>query len=187
MNTDTNCANTNRANILSEPPLWVFAYGSLIWNPGFAFLSKQKATLHGYHRSFCIYSHVHRGTRERPGLVLGLDRGGACRGLAYQIEVRAHDEILAYLRAREQVTKVYREITINLRLGSGEKVRALTYVADRTHLQYAGRLSLERQLELIRHGHGQSGHNQDYLRNTHEHLATLNIHDHTLDWLVHHL
>ena len=166
---------------------WVFAYGSLIWNPGFSYVSRQKAVLHGYHRGLCIYSHVHRGTPERPGLVLGLDRGGSCHGLAYAVEEHFWDDTLAYLRAREQVTKVYIEATASIRLADGTKVKAVTYIADRSHPQYSGHLPLERQLSFIRQGHGQSGANPDYVRNTHEHLRALDIHDHTLDWLVRHL
>jgi glutathione-specific gamma-glutamylcyclotransferase len=164
--------------------LWVFAYGSLIWNPGFAFVSSQAATIYGYHRSLCIYSHVHRGTPERPGLVLGLDRGGLCHGLAYAVAPEHQARTIAYLRAREQVTMVYRETYLQLRLADGTQAKGLAYVADRTNPQYAGRLPAYDQLRLVLQGQGQSGPNPDYVRATAEHLARMNIRDKSLEWLM---
>lgn len=145
--------------------LWVFGYGSLIWRPGFAFLERVEARLIGAHRALCVYSFVHRGTPERPGLVLGLDRGGACRGMAYRVAASARAETVAYLRAREQATMVYREATRAIWLkGSPERrVSALCYMVDRGHPQYAGRLTLAQQLHFVRQGHGQSGANRDYV------------------------
>ena len=154
---------------MNPPPdpndLWVFAYGSLIWRPGFAFLERVDARLIGAHRALCVYSFYHRGTAERPGLVLGLDRGGACRGIAYRVAAAARAETIAYLREREQVTMVYRECTRRVWLkGDPERsVSAICYMVDRGHAQYAGRLSLERQLHHVRQGHGQSGANRDYV------------------------
>src|SRR4051812_35408559 len=101
------------------PQFWVFGYGSLMWRPGFAFLERRPATIYGYHRSLCVYSHVHRGTPERPGLVMGLDRGGSCRGAAFRVAHEIWDETLAYLRGREQVTMVYHETTLAARLDDG--------------------------------------------------------------------
>src|SRR5262249_31543783 len=144
---------------------WVFAYGSLMWRPGFAFLERAPARLIGLHRALCVYSFVHRGTPEKPGLVLGLDRGGACRGIAYPITPTAWDDTVAYLRAREQVTMVYRETRRPVML-AGEperRVRALVYIVDRSHPQYAGRLDIDAQLHLVRQGHGNSGANRDYV------------------------
>ena len=164
-------------------PLWVFAYGSLMWNPGFEFVEKRPARLFGYHRALCIYSHVHRGTKDRPGLVLGLDRGGSCKGVAYLIDPNNSDATLNYLRARELVTNVYHEASLELRFDSGAHIRAVTYIVDKKHVQYTGRLPLERQLELIRQGNGQSGPNRDYLIATARHLNDLNIHDPKLNWL----
>jgi len=153
---------------------WVFGYGSLMWRPGFAFEERREAVLHGYHRAFCVYSHVHRGTPECPGLVLGLDRGGACRGVAYRIAPGDGEAVQAYLREREQTTLVYLESCKPLRLrgGSehGQRITALTYLVDRNHLQYAGRLSEDDQVRLILQGHGRSGDNVSYLLNTVDHL-----------------
>jgi glutathione-specific gamma-glutamylcyclotransferase len=145
--------------------LWVFGYGSLIWRPGFEFVEKAPARLIGGHRALCVFSHVHRGTPERPGLVLGLDFGGACRGVAYRVTAKRRRETIAYLRAREQVTSVYRECVrpIWLRREPQQRVPALCYMVDRGHVQYAGRLSLEQQLHHVRQGHGQSGANRDYV------------------------
>jgi len=158
---------------------WVFAYGSLMWNPGIAHDAVEPALLRGWHRSFCVYSHHYRGTPERPGLVLGLDRGGACRGVAYRVEPGAEDATVAYLRAREQVTDVYVEAYRPVRLldGSDRVVKALTYLVDRGHVQYAGVLSLEEQLRMVSGRRGQSGENAEYVLNTVRHLEEAGIHD----------
>ena len=159
--------------------LWVFAYGSLMWRPGFAFVERVPARLNGLHRALCVYSYVHRGTPEKPGLVLGLDLGGACRGIAYRIAAAARHDTIAYLRAREQVTMVYREVFRAVLLdGTPERrVRALVYVVDRGHAQYAGRLDPERALHLVRQGHGQSGPNRDYVLATVHEIETQGFRD----------
>ena len=148
--------------------LWVFGYGSLMWRPGFDFVEQVPARLIGEHRALCVYSFVHRGTPEKPGLVLGLDRGGACRGIAFRIAEQNRAATVAYLRAREQVTSVYREVmrAVWLENDARQRVSALTYVVDRGHVQYAGRLSLHAQLSHVRQGHGQSGANRDYVTST---------------------
>jgi glutathione-specific gamma-glutamylcyclotransferase len=148
--------------------LWVFGYGSLMWRPGFDFLERVEARLIGAHRALCVYSFVHRGTPERPGLVLGLDLGGACRGIAFRVGAADRAQTVAYLRAREQVTMVYRECIRRIAL-DGEprrQVQGLCYMVDRSHPQYAGRLTLEQQLHHVRQGHGQSGANRDYVVST---------------------
>jgi cation transport protein ChaC len=159
--------------------LWVFGYGSLMWRPGFEFLERAPAALIGAHRSLCIYSFHHRGTPEHPGLVLGLDEGGACRGVAFRVAVEKSDATLAYLREREQVTEVYVESfrPVSLLDGTGREFEALCYIVDRGHPQYAGRLSLERQAELVRQAVGLSGANIDYVLNTVRHLEEADIHD----------
>jgi cation transport protein ChaC len=167
-----------------DEDLWVFGYGSLMWRPGFAFAERHGAIVRGYHRSLCIYSHVHRGTRERPGLVLGLDRGGSCKGVAFRVEAECAEATLAYLRAREQVTLVYRETLLPARLGDGRCVAVICYVADRKHTQYAGRLERGELARLVGQGVGQSGNNPDYVKNTYAHLVELAIRDETLEWLA---
>jgi cation transport protein ChaC len=145
--------------------LWVFGYGSLMWRPGFDFHERVEARLIGAHRALCVYSFVHRGTPERPGLVLGLDRGGACNGIAFRVAAGDRAGTIAYLRAREQATGVYRECVrrVSIKSEPARQVPALCYVVDRGHVQYAGRLPLSEQLHYIRQGHGQSGPNRDYV------------------------
>jgi glutathione-specific gamma-glutamylcyclotransferase len=166
--------------------LWVFAYGSLMWRPDFAFLERVEARLVGAHRALCVYSFVHRGTPERPGLVLGLDQGGTCRGIAYRVSAADRTDTVTYLRAREQVTSVYREAMRAIWL-DGEpprRVRALCYMIDRGHVQYAGRLSLEQQLHHVRQGHGHSGANRDYVIATVAALEALGLRESELHLLA---
>ncbi|WP_299817864.1 gamma-glutamylcyclotransferase [uncultured Roseibium sp.] len=156
---------------------WVFGYGSLMWNPGFDHLRTEQALLRGAHRSLCVYSWVHRGTQERPGLVFGLDNGGACHGKAYQVSADIWPQTLDYLRAREQATMVYKEHWHPVELVSGEKVEALVYMVDHGHPQYAGALPLEEQLGIVTGAVGQSGANPEYVLNTAAHLEELGITD----------
>lgn len=166
--------------------LWVFGYGSLMWKPGFAFEEAVPAVLPGAHRSLCVYSVVHRGSRRYPGLVLGLDAGGACRGLAFRVSPGAERRTRKYLKAREQVTRVYREAVRPVRLldGSGRRVRALCFLVDATHRQYAGRLPLDVQAFLVRRGRGRSGPNTDYVVNTVRHLNEMGIEERQLNRLL---
>jgi len=149
----------------STGDLWVFGYGSLMWRPGFEFIERAPARLIGEHRALCVYSFVHRGTPEKPGLVLGLDRGGACRGVAFRVAEKNRAATIAYLREREQVTSVYREVkrSVWLENEARQRVSALVYVVDRGHVQYAGRLSPAEQVRHVLQGHGQSGVNRDYV------------------------
>lgn len=167
--------------------LWVFAYGSLMWRPGFEFSQVVRASVKGFRRCFCIYSTHHRGSPERPGLVLGLDRGGACEGVGYRIAAaHAHDTI-AYLRAREQVNGVYREMLVPIVIGDGiarENRLAVAYVVERRHPTYSGRLPLIEQSRLIRRAEGLSGANIDYLVNTMIHLRELGIRERELERLL---
>jgi cation transport protein ChaC len=164
---------------------WVFGYGSLMWRPGFDYVESAAARVDGLHRALCIYSWVHRGTQERPGLVLGLDRGGSCRGVAYRVKASDRDTVLDYLRERELVTEVYREVWRTIRFPDGHApARAVTYVADRQHQQYAGHLPREKLLEMVRQSEGRSGNNRDYVINTAGHLHRLGLHDPVLDWLA---
>jgi cation transport protein ChaC len=165
---------------------WVFGYGSLIWRPGFAHVETRRARLHGYRRSLCVYSFVHRGTRERPGLVLGLDRGGSCVGLAFRVPGELRDEVIAYLRERELVTNVYLERVLRVRLDkqeadADETVEAIAYVVDRDHEQYAGALDATEAATVVHGAVGQSGRNEDYVLSTMEHLEALGINDNWLE------
>lgn len=160
---------------------WVFGYGSLMWNPGFDYEIREIVTLPGFHRALCIRSWVHRGTQERPGLVLGLDRGGSCRGAAFRIAPTQRDDVIAYLRERELVTNVYVERTLAIRFRDGRRARALTYTADRNHMQYASGISVEDAAHTCATSEGKSGHNADYVRNTVAHLKELGIRDHWME------
>ncbi len=164
--------------------LWVFGYGSLMWRPGFDFIEQHSALLYGFHRSFCVFSHVHRGTPERPGLVFGLDRGGSCRGLAFRVDGAKANDVRDYLRQREQVTMIYVEAMARLRLMTKEQtVEALCFTVDRSHRQYAGKLGFDEQVETIVGAEGQSGENPAYLENTVRHLNDMGIHDAELNRL----
>jgi cation transport protein ChaC len=164
--------------------LWVFAYGSLLWNPGFPLLESMPARVRGYHRSLCVYSHVHRGTPQNPGLVLGLDRGGACKGLAYRVCGSDAKATLDYLRAREQVTAVYREARLVAELADGRAVSAVAYVVDRAHHQYAGRLPAAVVLQHVVSGIGISGANVEYVLASHAHLRGMGIRDPMLEQIA---
>ncbi|HEV7384563.1 MAG TPA: gamma-glutamylcyclotransferase [Phenylobacterium sp.] len=164
--------------------LWVFGYGSLMWRPGFPFVERVAATLQGRRRAFCIYSVHHRGTYERPGLVLGLAPGGSTRGAAYRIAPQDWAAVYAYLLEREQPTETYIEARRRIRLADGRWVEALVFLSDVHHPQWAGRLSLERQAELIAGATGLSGRNVDYLRDLVEHLEQEGVHDRSMRALL---
>jgi glutathione-specific gamma-glutamylcyclotransferase len=169
---------------MTEPAhdLWVFGYGSLMWRPGFAYEEARHARLTGYRRCFCIYSVYHRGTARRPGLVLGLDRGGACEGIAYRVAASHAAETVRYLRAREQVNGVYREAHVPVELAQERReVLALTYIVERAHPNYAGQLPAALQARLIHGARGKSGNNLDYLVSTLRHLDDLGIRDRELE------
>jgi cation transport protein ChaC len=166
--------------------LWVFGYGSLMWRPGFDFIEQRPARLNGAHRALCVISHVHRGTPEKPGLVLGLDRGGSCRGIAFRVADKNREQVIKYLREREQVTAVYLEKyrLVDLLDGDRSRVSAVCYLVDRGHAQYSGALPLEEQLDYVKRGHGKSGANPDYVLATVEALRSLGIRDRRLEWLA---
>ncbi len=163
---------------------WVFGYGSLMWRPGFPYLDRKPATLHGRRRAFCIYSVHHRGTYARPGLVLGLAPGGAVRGAAFRIAEADWAATYAYLLEREQPTETYVEAQVNVRLAGGARVGALTFLSDVAHPQWAGALSLERQAELIAGAAGLSGRNVDYLRDLVGHLREDGVRDRSMERLL---
>jgi glutathione-specific gamma-glutamylcyclotransferase len=168
---------------------WVFGYGSLMWKPGFPFIERHPAVAYGVHRRLCVYSTHYRGTPENPGLILGLVRGGCCPGIAFHVRPEDTEETLAYLTAREQISRIYHEQfrPVQLRgssIGGGSLVRALCYVVDETHAQYAGRLPRDEQLRLVARSQGSMGHNREYVCNTAQLLAQIGVEDRMLSWMA---
>lgn len=166
--------------------MWVFGYGSLMWDPGFAYCERLTARLEGWHRSFCMRSIHYRGTAERPGLVLALDaaEGASCAGVAFGVAPGEEDQVRAYLHAREMISDAYNEALLPVTLSDGRRVEAVSYVIDHGHAQYCQGLSLEDQAQIIAVAAGATGSNADYLWNTTLHLAELGLGDADLDWLA---
>jgi cation transport protein ChaC len=171
---------------MTQSPLWVFGYGSLMWNPGFRFEDRVLATLPGFARTFCMRSIHHRGTDADPGLVLALDPtpGTACHGLAFRVAPGDAAPTLDYLRERELISSAYLEERHPVTLADGDRVEAVTYVVDTAHVQYCGGLPLETQAQIIARAVGGRGPNTEYLYNTVSHLTELGIDDRDLAWLV---
>ncbi|MEC3862754.1 gamma-glutamylcyclotransferase [Mesobacterium sp. TK19101] len=165
--------------------LWVFAYGSLLWNPGFPVVEAVPASLDGWHRSFCMRSIHHRGTVENPGLVLALDEDAAavCHGMALGAPAASAEDTIAYLRERELISSAYVERYLPLTLADGRRVDAVTYVIDTDHDQYCRSLPLEEQARIIARAVGGRGPNAEYLHNTVTHLVQMGIEDADLQWL----
>src|SRR5258706_7078501 len=159
---------------------WVFGYGSLMWAPGFPHVAAHRAVLVGYPRRFCLYSYRYRGTAEQPGLVLGLDRGGSCRGVAFHVPDHAVAATKAYLWERELDDYAYHPNLLRVRHPGGT-VRAQTFVVDRRAPQYAGGLDDASVAQRVAAGIGQRGRNRDYLENTLAHLRALGIVDRGLE------
>jgi cation transport protein ChaC len=158
--------------------LYVFAYGSLIWKPGFAHAGMHPALLRGFHRRFCIWSRSYRGTPEAPGLVLGLARGGACRGVAFRVRAEDAAAVLAYLDEREMNGGVYHRRLVPLRLlDTGQMRQAVAFVADPGAAAYCARLTPEAMASAIAAGQGIMGTNRDYLMNTVSHLRQMGVRD----------
>jgi glutathione-specific gamma-glutamylcyclotransferase len=166
-------------NLLQLPAsdLWVFGYGSLMWKPGFAHIEVRAARICGYHRALCVRSWVYRGTPAVPGLVVGLDRGGSCIGRAFRVPATDKDAVANYLYERELATNVYLPKLVPVQLDDGRRVSALTFIVDRMHAQYAGRLSVEEATEIVRHAYGRNGPNTEYILHTVAHLDELGIAD----------
>jgi len=166
--------------------MWVFGYGSLIWQPGFEPAARRLARLGGWHRSFCMRSIHHRGTVDAPGLVLALDPhpSAACQGMAFRVDPTAHDETMTALRERELISSAYVEERHEVHLSDDRRVTAVTYVIDTAHDQYCGGLPLGEQAEIIACAVGGRGPNRDYLFNTADHLVELGIEDAELSWLA---
>lgn len=166
--------------------MWVFGYGSLLWNPGFEVAEQVIARLPDYARSFCMWSIHHRGTEDDPGLVLALDAhpGASCEGVALRVAPGAEDTTLAYLRARELISSAYVEQDLQVDLVDGRHVTAVSYVINQDHVQYCAGMALEKQAQVIAKAIGGRGPNTEYLFNTAAHLEQLGLEDADLDWLV---
>lgn len=164
--------------------LWVFGYGSLLWNPGFEPAEVRRAVLNDYSRSFCMLSIHHRGTEEDPGLVLALDAasGHTCTGVAFRVSDAEHDSVLATLRERELISSAYLEQTVTLQSDEGP-ISALAYVINRAHVQYC-QYPLEQQAQMIARCVGGRGPNDEYLHNTADKLVEMGIKDPDMEWLV---
>lgn len=166
-------------------PFWVFAYGSLMWRPGFATPETRPARLHGWHRAFCNYSEHYRGTPKQPGLILGLLPGGSCLGLAHRLPAARYAAVRRYLIRREiDNDGVYQETIRPIHLDDGRTVAALVYLADRTHRQFAGKLPLSVAAKLVKRGRGAAGTNLAYVENTIAHMHALGLHDPGLETLA---
>jgi cation transport protein ChaC len=160
-----------------SPDFWVFAYGSLIWNPGFPYKSREPVKLIGYHRRYCICSMVYRGTPEKPGLVLGLEAGGVCEGVGYRVAGELKQPTLQYLRERELITSVYHEKILRIETREGVGHDALTYVADPDHEQYVDSADFDAMIDTIASASGDSGPNAEYALNTWANLSALGVSD----------
>ncbi|HUQ73394.1 MAG TPA: gamma-glutamylcyclotransferase [Burkholderiales bacterium] len=164
--------------------LWVFGYGSLMWSPCFSYREKRLARVHGYHRALCILSTRYRGTHTKPGLVMGLCRGGSCWGMAFRIDSRDVQRCLTRLWHREMPRRVYQPRLVPAKLRGGRRVRALAFVADPAHPAYVRELDLHGRARLVAQGIGQRGPCVDYIRNTLEHMHELGVRDPHLEGVL---
>ena len=171
--------------LLPKGDLWVFGYGSLMWSPCFEYRQKALGRAHGYHRALCILSTRYRGTRSKPGLVMGLCRGGSCWGVAYRIHAPRLRRALARLWYREMPRRVYEPRLIPVRLSNGKEVRALAFVADPEHPAYVRELDLHGRARLVAQGIGSRGPCVDYIRNTLEHMREVGVRDPHLERILH--
>ena len=162
---------------LPRGDLWVFGYGSLMWSPGFRASEKSAALVRGYHRALCILSHRYRGTPEKPGLVMGLCRGGSCWGMAFRVPAARVRRVLAALWKREMLNRVYQPTLIPVVVAPGHRIQALAFVADTGHRQFVRELDLRGRARLVAQGIGQRGRCVDYIRNTLEHMLALGVDD----------
>jgi len=178
---------TPEAIPLPDGDFWVFAYGSLMWNPGFEYIDARPALLYGYHRRLCLWSVRYRGTEKKPGLVLGLDRGGSCQGFAYHIEDCNTPTVVNYLCDREMITGAYDARVCSVSLDDGRKVKALTFVSKPDHPHFAPRLALEDTVSVVQDAQGARGCNREYVLNTVSKLNQINIRNTDLHRIAHHL
>ena len=163
--------------IVPRGDLWIFGYGSLMWSPDFRFAERKTGLVHGYHRALCILSNRYRGTPEKPGLVMGLCRGGSCWGMAFRVVPGRAKEALDRLWQREMLNRVYRPKFVPVALRGLQRVKALAFVADTGHRQFVRELDIKKRARLVAQGVGQRGHCVDYIRNTLEHMRELGVHD----------
>jgi len=170
---------------LPKGDLWVFGYGSLMWSPCFDYTHKTFGRAYGYHRALCILSTRYRGTQRKPGLVMGLCRGGSCWGMAYRIDTPRLRRALARLWYREMPRRVYEPRLIAVRLASGREVRALAFVADPAHPSYVRELDLHGRARLVAQGIGVRGPCVDYIRNTLDHMHAIGVRDPHLERILH--
>jgi cation transport protein ChaC len=168
-----------------QDAFWVFAYGSLMWRPGFPVAETRQATVYGYHRAMCIWSEHYRGTPRRRGLVLGLDRGGSCQGLALRVAKTRVKAVTAYLLDRElRGEDVYHPLTLNARLSDGRRVPVWAFVANPANRYYTGKLGFQQAAKIIRLAAGENGTDRDYLANTVAHLDEMDLADGNLRKLL---
>ena len=163
----------------------IFAYGSLMWRPDFEYVKSVSGTIMGYHRRLSIISHHYRGTPEKPGLVLGLDVGGSCAGVLYEVELAKWADVLAYIRKRELISEAYREVVENVQLAGYQKpIQAVTYVVNHDHEQFFAPQAISKTLAMVMQGHGLAGSCVDYILNTVAHLRGLGIHEAELEEII---
>lgn len=170
---------------LAAGDMWVFGYGSLMWSPGFPHKEQHLARVHGYHRALCILSTRYRGTQRRPGLVVGLCRGGSCWGMAFRVERRHVGATLRRLWNREMPRRVYEPRMVLAQLSRGRAVRALAFLADPDHPAYVRELDLNGRARLVAQGIGQRGPCIDYIHNTLQHMREVGVHDPHLERILH--
>jgi len=163
--------------MLPRGDLWVFGYGSLMWSPGFRYRERSVGLLHGYHRALCILSTRHRGTRRRPGLVMGLCRGGSCWGMAFRVPAAQVPAALTRLWNREMPRRVYRARMVPIGVSRGRRVRALAFIADPAHPQFRRELDVRSRAQLVAQGVGERGPCTEYIRSTLAHMAELGVAD----------
>tara|TARA_B100000676_G_scaffold290828_1_gene324781 strand:+ start:2430 stop:3059 length:630 start_codon:yes stop_codon:yes gene_type:complete len=168
----------------STEPVWIFGYGSLMWNPRFSFDAFEPAKVFGYHRRFCVYSHIYRGTSENPGLVLGLDRGGSCKGIAFRISASAAHKVLGAVWDREMIYGIYLAQDVYAKINDG-RILCRTFVVNPNHQQYAARMSDLQIAKIISGAHGKAGPNTAYLQNTLNHMQIVGFSDPSL-WRIQH-
>lgn len=182
---DSTILDITDTTVLCNGEHWVFAYGSLLWDPGFTWIDRKRARLWGYHRDFCLLSHRYRGTIDQPGLVLGLRPGGSCTGLVFRVSPTCWGAAQEYLWDREMRSNAYVPKTLPVAVSEGGRVEALAFVCSTCHQQFAAHLTVEEQAERIAAAVGERGANCDYLFNTVRHLRHLGFRDRRLETIAH--